>query len=121
MPNTLGQILGGTRFTDGTGKFAAGNSGVSEAYATILNVASGAGFLTGISFIALVTSNADPTCKITIDGTLQMNGEVVARGNTGGLNGYGLGCIHRFNSSLKVEVACPDTNPVRCAVAYTLE
>lgn len=116
----LGSFATITDLSTATGKIAYLATNATT-FQTVLNVASGSGFLTGIMSFAINVSVA-AYIKVTIDGTVQLDGAdyfnscVSSSGMSSGLN-----CIHRFNSSLKVEVKNSAAQYTRTYVAYTLE
>ncbi|MBA7575479.1 hypothetical protein ES708_17309 [subsurface metagenome] len=89
---------------------------------TVLFVASGSGFLTGISTVC--SSDVASLCNITItiDGVALDIYIPSIQASTNDSSGSGLSCIMRFNTSLKVEAnVTSEGATAHVAVAYTLE
>lgn len=75
----------------------------TDSYVTVLNVASGSGFLTGISGCFYVAGNDNLDVKVTIDGTL-LTGEHMLLNIVDATNmSSGFSYIARYETSLLVE------------------
>lgn len=110
-------IPGGVDWSVLTPKMGFGiSSGVG--YTTILDI-SGAGYLTGVA----LANNEDTNpvhMQVTIDGialgVITLNYWGLAM-----VGGMGFGCMHRFDSSLKIEVQQPTGNEAVGHFGYVLE
>lgn len=80
------------------------NAGITLAtFSTVIEVASGSGFLVSINAVSRLTAATTCNIKITIDGTPL--GDVILASQTGTDRhcGSGLTCLMRYTTSLKVE------------------
>jgi len=93
----------------------------SNSLVTVLNIASGIGFLTGI-FINNTIDGSVVNIKVTIDGTVRfLEASRILESITEGGSYGSFPCCHRFASSLLVEVKTSAADWTNTSVMYTLE
>lgn len=109
-------ILALKRFQDYTPKSEYSNI-VNNTPVTVLNIASGKGFLIGVCIVPYNVTPGSASVVVTIDGTERIS-NTMAHTLAGALSPGILPCLHYFDTSLNVTVTLTGDNASYCTVLY---